>query len=275
MFFQNIFSSSFIGSMPLADRQYNLSWTLAGNQNQTDQVITYVYGPWDFSVYNTLIINFSLDGGKNYAPLSVPLPTGTAVTDEELVKYLNNYEPFNVWFKAYSVGNNAPGLNGIGIVTLKNRLQIKIWISNNETSLAMGFNNKAPIGEFPEYYLRHIVQNASNPAFPDSVGQLLWLDPLNPVDAALITAAGFNPLAPQADWQLLRGRVESYTFELHTYDGSGRLEQTIEMHTGAHVGDWARRFQYTYTGVSTDPDAVFITPYVLTPADIAAAVPPP
>ncbi len=122
--------------------------------------------------------------------------------------------------------------------------------------------------QLPSYMDRHSIANRFN--FPDSSGQLVLLVPgSNAIDSAYITAAGFNPSVPLADWELLSGRASGiFMFYKQTVDASSRITEIIEYGAGAVVGTFAKKTKYTYTGAKTAPDTIAEIPYVLTSGDL-------
>ena len=142
-----------------------------------------------------------------------------------------------------------------------------MYISNSSAETLMGFNKKAGVAELPLYFQRDTILNRFN--YPNNMCNLILLDPENQVDAAIITAAGFDPTSPKADWELLRGRASGiYTFKKQTVDDEGRIVEIIEYPAGALVGDLARKTIYTFTDTNTEPDEIFQIPHVLTSDDL-------
>jgi hypothetical protein len=155
------------------------------------------------------------------------------------------------------------------IVTRKGRQKqiIKMYISNSSAETLMGFNKKAGVAELPLYFQRDTIPNRFN--YPNSMCNLILLDPEDEVDAAIITGAGLDPTTLKEDWELLRGRASGiYTFKKQTIDESGRVVQIIEYPAGALVGDLARKTIYTFTSENGQPDEIFQIPHVLIGDDL-------
>ncbi len=272
MFFQNAFDSSLSGSMLFADY---VSWSIKGNVNRNDQSVNWVNGPFNLTGNNVLTINFSILTGdtpqaaKYYSAINVTLPNSASVTSETIVNALNADTQFKSWFEAFNYDN----YRRIEIKSKAGRLGLRYYFSNTSAETILRFNQKAPVKELPSFFMRHTIVEAPN--YPDSLGQLIYLDPNNSVDAQIIRNAGLDPTNEQTDWELLAGRTEEFKFELNTYDGSGRVTQTIEFYAGASVGDASRKTVYTYTGANTLPTKVFQMPFVLDYATVSQMIPLP
>lgn len=279
-YFMNVFDQSFVGSMVGSDRQYNVNYSIAPNINRTDCSVSWSSGPFNLSGGNNIFtINFSLLMGNNpqaevyYSTVNVTLPNSTAVQATDVINSLNNDPVFPQWFEAFAFPNNNPNPSQIMIRSALDRLSMKFYISNSSAESVLNFNAKAPIKQLPSYYNRFSLENSG--IYPDSIAQLLYLNPSVPTDAQKITASGQNPLVVLPDWELLKGRVEDYKFEINTFDGLGRVTLTTEFFAGASVADLGKRSYYEYIGSNTTPSAIFTVPYVLQYTDIANVPPGP
>jgi len=259
--------------MIYADRQYNISWNIPGNVNRSDLTICWVQGPYNLVGNNVLTINFSLlfvdnpQAQKYYSAIDITLPSSASVTAQTIIDALNANPQFFNWFEALPYGkpNGAP--TQVMIRSRPGRLGIRFYFSNTGAETIMRFNQKAPVRPLPSYYMRHTIENA--PVYSDSVGMLIYLDPDDPVDAEIITNAGYDPTYVAPDWELLGGRAEDFKFELNEIDGSGRITETIEFFAGGEAGDMARKTYFVYTGANTTPSQTYQIPYVLTYVDVA------
>lgn len=273
MYFQNVFTSDYIGVLVLGDRQYNLNFRCPRNSGRGDEAVwSWNSSPFNLSGVdesgdnaNVLNIYFSTSdsGYLAWSLISVTLNTGianaSAATAHEIVAVLNDNAEFNSWFRA--VEDNGK----IKISQKKPVLNVRFFVENGQAESVFSFNQRAGIAELPEYFARHVIGSE----FSDSVQILKVLDTSNDVHYALIEAAGFDPDAPKADWELLEGKSGLFQFTnvsiTDIEDGSIKTE--IIYHAGAVVGDFCKK-------VITELDAddvilrKFELPYVLTEDDL-------
>jgi len=270
-FFQNVFGQEYQGYLNTGnDRQYSLTFKVPANRNNQDYHFAWNYAPYDFSSNNTLTVNYCWDTEfRNWSSVDINIagndPANT--TAIEIVVILNANVTFSDMFEAKVVYQNNH--EHILIVTRKGRQKqiIKMYISNSSAETLMGFNKKAGVAELPLYFQRDTIPNRFN--YPNSMCNLILLDPNDEVDAAIITGAGLDPTTLKEDWELLRGRASGiYTFKKQTVDGSGRVVEIIEYPAGALVGDLARKTIYTFTSENTQPDEIFQIPHVLVGEDL-------
>ena len=270
-FFQNVFGQEYQGYLNTGnDRQYSRTCKVPANRNNQDYHFAWNYAPYDFSSNNTLTVNYCWDTEfRNWSSVDINIagndPANT--TAIEIVAILNANVTFSDMFEAKVVYQNNH--EHILIVTRKGRQKqiIKMYISNSSAETLMGFNKKAGVAELPLYFQRDTIPNRFN--YPNSMCNLILLDPEDEVDADIITAAGLDPTSPKEDWELLRGRASGiYTFKKQTLDGSGRVVEIIEYPAGALVGDLARKTIYTFTSENTQPDEIFQIPHVLIGDDL-------
>ncbi len=277
MFFQNPFGEEFRQSWPI-DQQAIFS--VGANLNNTGaDMVSGNAEPYDFSVVNTFTINIAYDPErKGYTAIAVNVAGAipAATTAVEVAALLNANALFADNFTAY-ISNKTHGGTGAGgpfrvcIRCKRQKQAVRIYVTNAGAEEKLRFNYQAKVVEFPTYFERYTVDNRF--VFPDGPSVLIELNPLNPVDAAVITAAGLNPLAPQSDYELLHGRSNTHTFSKITLDVNLRITEIIEYFAGSVVGDMARKIQYTYTGANTTPDQITTVPYTLTSGDLV--IPPP
>lgn len=269
-FFQNPFNQEFRGSMPFGDRQYSLTFSVPANKNQSQTMISYNAEPYNFSTYNTLTINFAIDVDyKNYASISVNVAgsTASATKASEVVTALNANAGFSAWFIASLADPTGQVVTGNQVLIRPLKQQIRVYITNAGAEQKLRFNAKAGVAELPSYYARDTVANRF--AFPDGNACLIQLNEGDAtVDQPIITAAGFDYSAMQADWQLLGGRVGLFNFQKMTVDGSNRITQIIEYAAGSTAGMLGRKITYAYSGSNTSPSQVAEVPYVLTSGDL-------
>jgi len=270
-FFQNVFAQEYQGYLNTGnDRQYSLTFKIAANQNTQDFTYSWNHDPFDFSVYNTIKINYAWDEEfRNWSSVEINISglNSNQVTAYEVVSSLNADANFASMFEARVSKNGIK--NHVLIVAKQNRPKriVKMYISNTSAERILRFNKKAPVGEIMSFFSRDTIDNRFT--FPLSLAHLIELDPENEFDAQIISEAGFDPDSPKADWELLRGRASGiYTFKKQTVDEEGRVVEIIEYPAGALVGDLARKTIYTFTSANTEPDEVFQIPHVLTSDDL-------
>lgn len=260
-FFQNIFQSEFRGSLLAADRRYQANYNMRANKNSCTYMKAYADGPYDLTGKTDLSINFAYDPELiRYVKISIDV-SGSNVAEThayEIVDALNSDTLFAENFKA-SVSNNSLLIKGI-----KNSANFNAYISNSGAESILSFNKYAPIQELPSYFERYSFENRF--LYTD-VGphRLVLLDPLDADDAALITAAGLDPLNPTPDWQLLKGTNDAFWFYKRTYT-TGKLSSEIKYPAGAKEGDLAKKTFYEYDG--SDLISIMETPYVLQTSDL-------
>lgn len=273
MYFQNPLNDEFRGNWVLGDRQYSLTFICLGNKNIYDNMITWTQGPYDLSASGLLTINYAWDVDfKIYSELTIDV-TGadpTATTASEIVNILNANATFSsMWVASLNPNIYAiPQVFGVRIAKKSGRVKqvIRVYISNTGAEAVLNFNGKAGVAELPTYFERHTIANRF--AFSDSLATLVALDPSNPIDAQIITNAGFDPTVVLEDWQLLSGRSGIFNFQKITVDGSDRITEIIQYPAGSVVGAFARKIQYTYTAANKNPSQITEIPYVLTSGDL-------
>lgn len=272
-YFQNPFGQDFRRTWPI-DQQ--VLETIGGNRNNIgQQSISGNTEPYDFSVVNTFTMYFAVDPEfMGYSTISVNVAGATpaATLAGEVVNALNANPLFSDRFTAYATnatrGASAGGAGPYKVViqTKIPKATIRFYIDNHGAEQKLRFNYQAPVKELPTYFMRDTVDNRWT--YPDGQAMLIYLDPADPVDAAVITAAGYDPLVVLADWQLATGRSNTHTFSKITLDGSQRITAIVEYFAGSVAGDLGKKTQYVYTGANTVPDQITTIPYTLTSGDL-------
>jgi hypothetical protein len=270
-FFQNPIGEEFRGSWPI-DQQ--AIFFINANLNNIAEMVAGNAEPYDFSVVDEFVINIAYDPLRiGYTPITVNVAGAipAVTTANEVVTLLNANPLFADNFTAYLINaTKGPITYGgpfkVGIRCTKARQAARIYVTNAGAEEKLRFNYKALVKEFPTYFTRFTIAERFN--YPTGPNLLVELDPLDSVDAAVITAAGLNPLVTLTDWQLLADRSNTHIFEKITQDGSGRITEIIEYFAGAVAGDLGRKIQYTYTGANITPDQITTIPYTLTGADL-------
>lgn len=270
-FFQNPIGEEFRGSWPI-DQQ--AIFFIAANLNNIAEMVSGNPEPYDFSIVTDFVINIAYDPFRiGYTPITVNIAGAipAATTASEVVTLLNANPLFADNFTAYLINATKGQITyggpfKVGIRCKKARQAARIYVTNAGAEEKLRFNYRALVKEFPTYFTRFTIAERFN--YPIGPNLLVELNPLDPVDAAVITAAGLDPLNPLDDWQLLADRSNIHTFNKITIDGSGRITEIIEYFCGAIVGDMARKIQYTYTGANTTPDQITTIPHTLTGADL-------
>jgi len=242
------FGEEFRGEWVLGDRQFSLTFPISANPNNIGQfMFSGNVEPFDFSVFPLFTINFAFDPErKNYTAVTVDV-SGTipASTSAAEVAGKLNADPlfadnFVATTEALSKGST---LHAVVIQIKRPKYLVRVFVSNSGAESVLRFNSKAHVAELPTYFERHTVDNRFNPLFPNSTADLILLDPGDPIDAAIIVAAGLDPLDPKEDWELLRGRSGLFEFRKFTHDGAGRVTEMIEYSAGAIPGNLAKRIQ--------------------------------
>lgn len=253
----------------MADRKLAPTFKIGPNKNLQSRQIAWNAGPYDLSSSGVLSFNFAWDAEfKEWASIGIDVAgvDPSATTPGEVAAALNGDPTFSSLFVA-SVALVPDGESVVVSKDARKRQNVKFYFGNSGAETALGFNKMAPVAELPEYFSRHTIENRNN--YPDSMGQIVRLDETDPIDQALITAAGFDPSAMKADWQLLRGRSSGlFTFQKITVDSSDRITQIIEYPAGSLAGDFARKINYTYTSANTNPSSITEIPYVLAESDL-------
>jgi len=264
MFYQNVFENEFIGALLGTDRQYNIHFVVSPSVNTSKLMMAFNEPPYDLSSLSDIIFNYSLDAGKHYASFTVDVSatatSTSAVTVFEVVDALNTDATFAAWFTAEEQSNR------VIVRAVRDRttpLGWKMYISNSGAERVLRFNKRAGVAELPSYFARHTIENANN--FPDSAALLIELDETDGTDQAIITDAGFVPADVLEDWELIRGRIETFKFEKNTYT-SGLLIKQIIYPAGAKVGDLAIQIDLTYSG--TDLIEKTAIPHVIAMGDL-------
>ena len=290
MYFQNPFTDEFRGNWVLGDRQLALTFPCPVNTGRGADLITvWNEGPYNFggldsdgNATNILNVVFAISGDlfKNWAtiPINVAGAVPAVTLPAEVVAKLNADLTFNSFFVA-TLEKFPSGTDRITVRVANSSRKIKFYIQNGQAEAIICFNARAGVSEMPTYFLRHTVGNRF--IFEDSQNGLIPLDMTKNVDRGVVSNAvnsngvtlGFDPAVVQPDWKLLRGRSGIFNFQILTVDVSNRITQIIEFGAGAKVGDMARRIQYNYTGLLTQPDRIWETPYQLTAVEIAITPP--
>jgi hypothetical protein len=268
-FFQNIFDQEFQGYLVLADRKLAPTFKIASNKNTQSNQVAWNPGPYDLSSGSMLEFNFSWDPEfRNWSAVSVDVAGSdpSATIPMEVVDKLNSDPIFHSMYVESVV--KVEGSDTVGIAKNPKRKQgFKAYFGNSGAETKLGFNRKAGVAELPEYFARHTIANRHE--YADSMAHLVMLDESDPVDQAVIEAAGFVPADMKADWELLRGRASGiFTFKKITVDGSDRTTQVIEYPAGALAGDFAKKTNYVYSGSNKNPSSVTEIPYILTDSDM-------
>lgn len=260
-FFQNVFDSEFRGVLLSADRRLQSNFNMPANTNSSTYILSGNSGPFDLTGNTDLTINYAYDPSLiGYANLTINI-SGTTIsktTAQEVINSLNSNAIFAENFKAI-LSNDKVLIRGT-----KERANFRAYISNSSAETIIGFNSKAPVVELPNYFERFSFENRFN---YKNLGphRLILLNPANPVDAAIITSSGLDPLSPTPDWKLLKGGNDSFWFFKRTYT-TGQLTSEIKYPAGAIEGDLAKKTIYEYDG--SDLIGIMEIPYVLESTDL-------
>jgi hypothetical protein len=268
-FFQNVFDQEFQGYLLLADRKLAPTFRIGPNRNLQSRQLAWNAGPYDLSASGILQFNFAWDAEfKDWVSVSIDVSgaDSSATRPYEVATALNADPMFSSMLVA-SVTNIPAGESVLLDRSSSKRQNFRFYFGNSGAEAALGFNRMAPVAELPDYFARHAVSNIR--AYGDSMGAVILLDESDPVDRGVIEAAGLDPDARLADWQLLRGRSPGiFTFHKSVLDGSGRVTEKVEYPAGAVPGDFAKKTKYVYSGASSNPVAVTEIPHILTGDDL-------
>jgi len=262
-FFQNVLDSEFRADLFSSDRRLQSLFIAPPNKNTSMYMLNYnKSSDFDLTANTDLTINYAYDPALiAYATMTIDV-SGVVVSDtkpEEIVANLNSDSIFSDIFLALLYNNQQ-----ILIKTKKERELFKAYIANTGAETVLNFNAKAPVVELPNYFKRYSFDQRFD--YQDlGSHRLVLLDETDAIDAAVITAAGLDPLNPTPDWKLLNGRNDAYWFYKRTYN-AGKLETEIKYPAGAKEGDLAKKTYYDYSG--SDLVGVMETPYVLTSSDL-------
>jgi hypothetical protein len=277
-FFQNLFPEEFRETLATTDIQFSQTFPIPPNINQWDYQLAWKTGPYDFSTYGSILtINFAFQNNPQaWSALDVDVVglDVAATTPQEVVTALNNNTTFSDYFTANLFQNPKPPMSPLQVLIKAKSprpTDCRIYISNDGAETALGFNLKASIRQLPTFFKKDTIENRFNP--PNSfarpgLGMLILLDPLNPIDAQLITDAGLDPTNELADWQIISGRNSQFNFSKITVDGDDRITQIIDYPAGSGIGAFARKTQYVYTGANKNPDQITEVPYTLQSSDL-------
>lgn len=259
-FFQNVFDAEFKANLFSADRKLQSSYKITANTNRSDYMVS-TEGPYNLNGNSDFTINYAYDPSLiGYASLTINVAGvnifNTSVS--EIVTILNSNPTFSDIFSA-TVSSNR-----VLILAKKNRALFKAYVSNSSAETVLGFNTKAPVAELPIYFERYSFENRFD--YQDlGSHRLVLLNPADPIDAAIITNAGLDPLNPTPDWKLLKGSNDAFWFYKRTYT-TGQLTSEIKYPAGASEGDLAKKTYYVYDG--SDLINVMETPYILQSGDL-------
>jgi hypothetical protein len=277
-FYQNLFDQEFRanwvlgGAGSVMHHNHVMTFSVRPNVNKSYLMRAWNVEPFDLSAGTVLTLNYAYDvNQRNFAALAINIVAAipAATTAAEVVASLNGNAIFAEMYQARVVGAKDGVLIPPFTVLIEGRNRkpnLKSYISNTSAEIGLQFNKKAPVAELPTYFERHTIDNRF--VTVDALGAVLRLDEGDPVDQDVITAAGFDYTAMQADWQLLGGHSGQFQFKKFTYDGSGRVTVLIEYAGGSGVGDLGKRTSYSYTGANTYPDQATEMPHTLVSGDL-------
>jgi len=272
-FFMNVFDFEFRGSLLSADRTYTPNFNIKANVNRSDYMLSGLSEPFDLSSSDTLTLVYCFDSKfNNYSTISINIAgsTASATSALEVVAALNSDSTFKDFFIAqvFSTSQNPMVPKKVLIKSNKSKTNFKAYVENSSAESKLGFNKNAPIAELPTYFERYAIQNRFD--YPDYVERLLLLEPLsNSIESDYITAAGYSPLSPTPDWQLLKGANDQYMFTKRTYQ-SGFIHTEIKYPAGASLGDAAFKTTYEYSG--SDLIGICQIPHVIVSGDLISPV---
>lgn len=232
-FFQNVFDAEFQGSLLLSDRQFNMTFKVKGNSPNSSQLfMAFNPEPFNVSSNNTLTLNYSFDAGNSWTALAVDVSTEAADTSAalafEIVSALNANSTFQALFTA-SIQSSPSSASYVVIKSIRAREKFKVYVSNTSAEIALKFNKRAGVAEFPTYFARHTIANKL--LYPDSCGMLQQMDLTTTRDQVIVKEAGFTRIvgvtngSPTATLGNTAGIVVGDSVVL--FDGTTTLSTTI------------------------------------------------
>lgn len=273
-YYMNVFPEEFRTEL-LMDP--NLRFVLKANPNRPEVMTAWAGEPYDLSVANLFAICYSFDGGRSWGTTAVALTAAGGRTAQQVAEELNADAGFSSVFVAYSE-TSVGGRNALKIKR-NGRLfdQFKAYIPNTvspsypnaSAERIFQFNAKADVQAMPSTFDAYTV--AAKKLNPDSNydAKLIAVDPA--LEGYVLSNRGL-PFGTKADWEMLRGRSERFTFRKVTTDAANgnRVLEEIEYSAGAVAGDLGRRTIYTYNSGNTtaNPNRVVQIPWQLRSSDL-------
>lgn len=191
MFFQNVFSTEYSGSLTLGDRQYTTKFVCLPNNGRgnnychafTKESYDLTGNDDDGNDRSVLTINYAFNFHPTaYSALNITVDAGaasaSAVTAKEIVNNLNNNTTFAEYFLAEAInavdGRDYPPYT-VRIKTRSEHIH-RFYISNKGAETRLKFNAKAGVSDMPTYFSRHTIENRFT--FSDSAALLIPLNHL-------------------------------------------------------------------------------------------------
>lgn len=217
----------------------NMFWILRfQHANKSIYACAWANPPYNTVGNTTLTINYSINAGQIWYPMTITLTSGATQTADQIAADLNGNTNFSSLFLAQVIV--VQGLRKLMIQAKSTqRERFKFYISNTSAETVLIFNQKAGVAQMPSYFSRHTIQNfitygpGGSNLYPDSLGLLVELT--QPTDDFYITAAALSTVA-STDYQLLAGRSGLFTFKKITVDGSNRITTIISIRLGHRLG---------------------------------------
>jgi hypothetical protein len=258
-YYMNVFPEDF-GTELLLDP--GLRFMLKGNPNRPDLMAAWNPEPYDLSSKNLFAISYSFDRGRSWGTSVVALTAAGGRTAQQVADELNADAGFAGVFLAYSeIGPNARN-----VVKIKRNGRVfdnfRAYVPNTgsgsnaaaSAERVLQFNAKCDVQALPSTFDVYTV--AYKKANPDSDydPRFVTVDPA--IESYVLTNRGL-PLGTKADWEMLKGRSERFTFKKTTTDSANgnRVLEEIEYSAGAVAGDLGRRTVYTYNSGNTTANA--------------------
>lgn len=288
----NPFNSEFKGNWPLVDHHAFskpiITFTVPPNRNSSSYMGAFIPEPYDFSVVNTLTIQYAHDPELVYfasIAVNVAGATPAATTAAEVVAELNDDAAFSNMFTAETIIFNealvspptVPVKRTVLIKSRKPSHAIRAYVENTGAETKMRFNKYAGILEMPEYFSRYTIENRELTGLHrhERRGYLIELDGTDtavdrPIIREYLDNSAWTNTDLKPDWQLLGGQGGRFLFKSSTINADGQPTETIMWSAGSVEGDMGVRITQVWAGAGDlEPTEYYEEPYVLTGSDIA------
>lgn len=290
-FFMNPFGYEFKANWSLVDHhafaKTIISKSVPPNKNNSDLMVAFNAGPYDFSSLNTLTINYAVDPHTTFftsVGINVAGVTAAATTATEVANILNLNATFSDYFVASTkkvqqqMYHTSDAPLTVEIKSKRPLINIRAYISNSGAESIMKFNKYAGIKELPAYFSRFTIENRDVTATnsqEDLRGHLIELDGTDtnidrPIIREFLNNSSWTNSDLLADWQHLKGQGGRFLFKISTVNADGQPTETILWSAGAVEGDMGVKITQVWGAAGDlEPVEYYEEPYLLTGSDVA------